>query len=261
MNTSSPWLALVALDQPALPEADELIGAFAARFPDEPPLAIASQTDRSLTLTLGGDTSTTVNLTLVEKAIPWERLEGPCATAWYWPGAEDALRHHTDHLFVTLIDERGKPIERCTRLTRLVSAVVDATPAVGVVWGASGAVHEPAPFAELAAKSSPDDLPLHLWIDFRVYEHDPSNPRGEGFGMFTTGLEALGYPEFEVPHFAGDPQRLVGAVYNVTHYLLEKGAQLKDSEGIGLPDGSQVTARESPSEIDPGQEVIRLEFE
>jgi hypothetical protein len=78
--------------------------------------------------------------------------------------------------------------------------------------------------------------------------------------MFTTGLDALGRLEFETPRYHGDPQRLVSAVYNIAHYILEKQAVLRDGEVIGLPSGDEVTIREERSTIDPEQDVLRLDF-
>lgn len=253
----SPSIALVALPTSVLP-VPASVAAECGRLADDLP-TVTSQTGAAFTLSWVD--GATANVTLVDRPIPWERLEGPCATAWYWPQAEATLRPHTDHLFVTLIDEGKSGIDISFRLTYLIVAIADTlmqqTPASGIVWGASGAVHKPTDFALLAAQSSKSDLPLNLWIDFRAYQLDGD----EGFGLFTTGMEALGRREFEVPSYAGDPQHLIGAAYNIAHYTLEKAATLKDSEVIGLPDESQVTIREDVSKIDPEQEVYRLEFE
>lgn len=251
---SAPSIALVALSQPLLPEADAVAAELGRLSPDAPAPVVTSRTDAAFTL--AWDDGATANVTLVGQPIPWDRIEGPCATAWYWPEAEQAMRPHTAHLFVTLLDESRRKIDVSFRLTLLLAATAAHAPALGVVWGASGAVHEPRAFAELAMQSSTSDLPLHLWIDFRVYEHDNG-----GYGFFTTGMEALGRRELETPHYLGEPQRLIGAAYNIAHYVLEKDATLKDAEVIGLPDESQVTIREDRSMIDPEQDVVRLEFE
>ena len=56
--------------------------------------------------------------------IPWADLEGPCREAWYWPEAAEALRDHTSHLLVTLIDEGSKSVDKSVILTQLVSGLV-----------------------------------------------------------------------------------------------------------------------------------------
>lgn len=251
---SAPSIALVALSTSTLPDAAEVGDELRRLAPDAPPPNIAGRTNGAFTL--AWESGATANVTLVDRPIPWQRLEGPCATAWYWPEATDALRPHPAHLFVTLLDDARRASDTSFRLTRLLVATAARSPAVGLVWGASGAVHEPSAFAELATRSTPTDLPLNLWIDFRVYELDGE----EGFGFFTTGMEALGRRELEVPRYTGDPQNLVAAAYNIAHYAIEKDATLKDGEVIGLPDESQVTIREDRSMVDPDQEVTRLEF-
>ncbi|MEQ8847890.1 DUF4261 domain-containing protein [Botrimarina sp.] len=252
---SSPSIALVALTDRVLPDTESVLAELARVAPGDPSPRLVSRTANAFTIAWPDEA--TANVTLVDKPIPWSRLEGPCATAWYWPEAADALKPHTDHLFLTLIDEHSPALDKSFRLTQLAIAAAAASPAAGVVWGASGAVHEPAAFADLALRSSRSDLPLHLWVDFRVYQRDDQ----QSFGFFTTGMEALGRRELEAPAYHGDPQQLIAAAYNIAHYVLERDAVLKDAEVIGLPDESQVTVREDRSLIDPEQEVFRLEFE
>lgn len=254
MHPGSPWLALVTLPAERLPDLEQVGEILAREFSEQAPPELASGTDNGVTFRWG---SINGNYTLVDRPIPWERLEGPCATAWYWPEAEATLRTHTQHLFLTLLDDDKKPIHTATRMTRLVAALAIAAGGTGIVWGPSGQVHRTEDFAKLAAVISPEDLPLHLWIDFRVAQHEDS----DALSLFTTGLEALGHREFEAPYYAGDSQRLAGTAYNLAHYVLEKGPILKDGEAVGLPDGGQVNVNLGPSMIDPDQEVVQLTFD
>ena len=84
------WLALVALERPELPSFERVAGvvrralsrrAAARRRP--------ASTDNLLTFTIGEFTAAA---TLVPRPIPWSQLEGPAATAWYWPEAADGAR-------------------------------------------------------------------------------------------------------------------------------------------------------------------------
>ncbi|MEM6655344.1 MAG: DUF4261 domain-containing protein [Planctomycetota bacterium] len=278
MSDSSPWLALVALSDELLPSPDAIAAQLAERFPDAAAFGATSETDRAVTFRFGEATG---NLTLVDRPIPWSQIEGPCAVAWYWPEAEQAMRSHTTHLFLTLIDAAKDPVDRATHLTQLTTAVAATTPSVGIVWGPSSQVHKPVDFAVTASTMAPSDLPLHLWIDFRISQLGDGQlgdgqlddgQLGEGqhaagaFTLFTTGMEALGHREFEVARFEGEPQQLAGVVYNIAHYVLEsvpgKGRPvLNDGEAVGLPDDKQVNVRIEASQIDPEQEVVRLEFE
>jgi hypothetical protein len=79
--------------------------------------------------------------------------------------------------------------------------------------------------------------------------------------LYTTGMEALGYEELEVPRFAGEPQDLLEHAYNIAHYQLCKQKMIDNNETIGLRDDLQAIARRQPSMLDEQMEVISLEFE
>jgi len=253
MNNPLRWLALVALERPELPAFDQVAHYMKQHFADAPQLSAAGSTESLWTCTLGEYTAA---VTLVAKPIPWSQLEGPCATAWYWPDACEALRDHAAHLLVTLVDEGGKAIEKSTRLTQLVTALVANSPARGVFWGPGRLVHPPQAFIDQALQLSADNLPLFLWIDFRVERTDNGAAR-----LYTTGLEALGQNELEVAEFHGEPQQLLEYAYNVAHYLLDRRKVVNDGDTIGLADDLQAVAHRRPSMFDPKLEVIQLEFQ
>ncbi len=247
------WTTLVALERAELPPFARLAGAYAEQFPDAPPLQPAGTTENLLTLTVGDDTAAA---TLVPRPIPAGQLAGPAAAAWYWPDAADALQAHAAHLLVTLVDEGGRPLHKALALTRLTAALAGVSPSVGVYWGPGRLVHPPGPFIEQAATAGEHNLPLFLWVDFRV------EAAGDGsLRLFTTGLEALGTEEIEVPHFVGGAGELVGFVYNVAHYMLERRKTIGEGDTIGLTDAVQVTAHRGPSMLGGELEVVRLEFE
>ncbi|MCA9233003.1 MAG: DUF4261 domain-containing protein [Planctomycetales bacterium] len=247
------WLALVVLDQPRMPDFDEVARFVGQSFPDALEMTVSGSTEALFTCSLGDYTAA---VTLVDRPIPWGQLEGPCATAWYWPDAETELRDHNAHLLVTLIDEGAKAIEKSTLLTQLVAGVVSSSPTLGVFWGPGRLVHPPRAFLEQALQMSPKDLPLFLWVDFRVERLEPGMVR-----LYTTGLEALGHSELEVPEFQGAPQTLLEYAYNIAHYQVTQPKYINDGHTIGLTDEVQVVAHHGRSMFDEGIEVIRLEFQ
>lgn len=253
MNNPLRWLALVMLDEPVLPAFDDVADFIAQQFPDAPPLKPSGATDNMFTCTIGEYTAAA---TLVPRPIPWSQLEGPCATAWYWPTAAEALRDHRAHLLVTLIDEGGKQIEKSVRLTQLTTGLVAHAPSPGVFWGPGRLVHPAEAFVEQAVQSTDDDLPLFLWIDFRVERTDSGGTR-----LYTTGLEALGQSELEVLDFPGTPQTLLEFAYNLAHYELLQGKRINDGDTIGVTDEVQVVAHRRPSMFDANLEVVQLEFQ
>jgi hypothetical protein len=252
VNNPLRWLALVLLDEPELPAFDEVAKFIQDMFPDGPKLQGAGSTENLFTCTIGGYTAA---VTLVPRPVPWSQLEGPCATAWYWPTATEALKDHQAHLLVTLVDEGSKSIDKSTALTQLVSGLVGTSPAQGVFWGPGRLVHPSQAFLHQAEQMSPRDLPLFLWVDFRVER----NPDGT-CQLYTTGLEALGRMEIEVRNFVGEPQKMLEYAYNVAHYILSKQKQISDGDTIGLTDEVQATVYLDRSMFDDKLEVVRLEF-
>jgi hypothetical protein len=246
------WMALVALERPVLSSFDAVAAWYGEHFPAAPPLVPAGSTDGLLTMKIGEYTAAAA---LVPRPIPWSQLEGPAATAWYWPEATASLRDHAAHLLVTLVDEGGRPIAKSLALTRLTSALTATSPSVGVFWGPGRLVHPPSPFIEQTEQASETNLPLYLWVDFRIEQLADGALR-----LYTTGLDALGGAEIEAAHFVGPPQQLLEFAYNIAHYQLDSRKAIRDGDTIGLTEEMQVTAHRGPSMIGGEMEVIQLDF-
>jgi hypothetical protein len=246
-------MALIALDCPVLPSFDALAAWYGAHFPEAPPLIAAGSTDSLLTMTIGEYTAAAA---LVPRPIPWSQLEGPAATAWYWPDATESLRHHAAHLLVTLVDEGGRPIVKSLALTRLTAALTATSPSAGVFWGPGRLVHPSSAFVEQAEQASETNLPLFLWVDLRIEQLDDDG----ALRLYTTGLDALGGEEIEAPHFHGTPQRLLEFAYNIAHYQLDSRKAIRDGDTIGLTEEVQVTAHRGPSMLGGEMEVLQLDF-
>ncbi len=253
MDNPLRWLSLVMLDESELPEFSSISQYVRDTYADAPEIKLAGTTENLITCTFGEYTAA---VTLVPRAIPWSQLEGPCATAWYWPTATEALRDHQSHLLVTLVDEAGKTVCKSTALTQLVAGLVASSRASGVFWGPGRLVHPPQAFLDQAAQLAADDFPLFLWVDFRVERTDSGGTR-----LYTTGLEALGYTELEVKDYLGEPQTLLEFAYNIAHYQLNQSKVINEGDTIGLTEEVQVTARRAPSMFDASLEVVALEFE
>ena len=253
MDNPLRWLALIMLEEAELPEFEAVARYVAENYNDAPTMTAAGATENLITCTIGEYTAA---VTLVPNPIPWSQLEGPCATAWFWPTAEEALRDHQAHLLVTLVDEGGKEVPKSTALTQLVAGLVAEVRTCGVFWGPGRLVHPPKAFMDQALQLASDDLPLFLWVDFRVERTDSGGTR-----LYTTGLEALGYTELEVVEFHGEPQTLLEYSYNIAHYQLNQAKEINEGDTIGLTDEIQVVAHRSPSMFDESLEVVALEFQ
>lgn len=241
------------LDEVELPAFEDVARYVGENYVDGPSMTVSGSTENLFTCTIGDYTAA---VTLVPKPIPWEQLEGPCATAWYWPDAAEGLRDHQAHLLVTLIDEGGKETLKATALTQLVAGLVSTSRTRGVFWGPGRLVHPPRAFLEQAAQLAADDLPLFLWVDFRVERTETGGTR-----LYTTGLQALGYIELEVQDFHGEPQTLLEYAYNIAHYQLTQSKEINEGDTIGLTEEVQVVAHRVPSMFDESLEVVGLQFQ
>lgn len=80
------------------------------------------------------------------------------------------------------VDEGSRSIAKSTVLMQLVSGLVGTSSVQGVFWGPGRLWHPPQAFINQAQQMSPRDLPLFLWVDFRV-ERDPNGT----CRLYTTG--------------------------------------------------------------------------
>jgi hypothetical protein len=251
-SRKTTWLSFIALADDTLPDAEALVSAVARQDCSDSQLRITGQTDALITFSWG---DATVLLARVGQPIPAAQLVGPCEIAWYWPQAATAVAQHQAHLLITLIDEGHDPVEKGLRLTVLTSAVADSVAALGIVWGPAGLIHEPAAFAEQTGQMTRENLPLFLWIDFRITVVDE-----QLYQLCTTGLEAFERLELEVAHCRTDPQQLLDDLYNVAHYTIDQSTPLKDADTIGPSEDRQLTARHETSLLNDHRRVIRLEY-
>jgi hypothetical protein len=252
-SRKTTWLSLVALSKPLLPNEDEVMRTMSRVWPEVDRPATTSRTAGMVTLRWG---EASAAYTLVPRPIPASQWRGPCATAWYWPEAADVVIHHEVHLLVTLVDEGRDAIQKALRLSRLTASAALSAPALAIFWCPAGLVHEPQAFLDQSRSMNSEDLPLYLWVDFRIEQDSDSTCR-----CFTTGLEAFDAPEIEAAEYAGDPRELLGHVYNVAHYYLTSSSRIKDGDTIGVADGVQLGARLTESMLDEQKQVIRLEYQ
>jgi hypothetical protein len=182
---------------------------------------------------------------LMPAPIPWSSLEGPCATAWWWPDATNAMRRHTNHFLVALIGGGIEAVERRLILTKVVSAVTSDTDAVGVYWGDGTLVHEPRVFTQLAAKARNNNIPGPLWIDVRIERNDDGTLR-----CFTTGLAPLGFLEIEVERSDLSHGDLAGFVGDTACYIVNQRLQIPDGNTMGRTAEEMYLVRHGPSMFD-----------
>jgi Domain of unknown function (DUF4261) len=246
-------VAMVALPRVGpLPALSDLNGWLAGHAQSMPPLIAAQSSDEALAATTG---DAELMIGLMTAPMPWSELEGPCASAFWWPEAASVLKAHVGHLILALQGGEMDAIGRNLQLTSVVAAVLATGDASGVYWGAGTLVIPPALFVEAARSMTRELLPLDLWIDFRV-----SRDEDGAISLFTTGLEDLGHMEIEISRWNVEPGTARESAWNVAHYLLDQGPVLDDGDSIGFGSDEQIRIRHLPSMWNPARTVIRLEL-
>ncbi len=245
-------LSMVALDRPSLPDAEEMLKSLASLSGTAVTAKTVEAKDNTLAFPFGGNTAA---VALVPAPIPWSNLEGPCETAWWWPEAAARVQGHNSHLLVALGGENGDAVRRSLALTYLTAAVAAHVDAAGIFWGGGTLVHDPHAFLEEARSASAANLPLPLWIDFRIEANDNGTLR-----LFTTGMQALDKMEIEIPHSRHAATELFNFACSIADYLLSRGAEIRDGHTVGRRGDERVPAAHAPSMWDSEKMVLRLDF-
>jgi hypothetical protein len=247
-----PLLAMVALDTPSFPPTEPLLDRLQATAGLTVDRASVQTKENGIVFSIGSEIAA---VALVPAPIPWSNLEGPCATAWWWPEATERMKPHTSHILVALGGDAGPLVLRYTILTYLTAAVAAQTDAVGVYWLAGTLVHDPQVFLEQVQGLVADHLPLHLWIDFRLESTDDGRHR-----LFTTGMRAFHQDEIEIPPSDRPPADMLELAQSVAQYILRTNPEIGEENTVGRSADEKIRAVYAPSMLDPKITVLKLEF-
>lgn len=242
-------IAMVALNAAEFPNMSDVLATLKERYPSGN-VVHEEERDETAILTLDGNMTA---VSLMPAPIPWPEIEGPCATAWWWPEAEERMKSHCAHAIVALLGDSGTPLERHISLTHLVSSLLACSDAAGVYWGNGTVVHAPDAFQDQAADISADAVAPQLWVDMRLEQNDD-----ESFRYFTTGMTALGHPEVEIDRTTLSPREILNLCYEIVSYILTGGTPLKHGETIGRSAEERIAVTHEPSMFDREGNVIKL---
>ena len=244
-------VAMVVLREPQFEGVEKLKAALEAEGGEFPPIDVQRK-DNTISFQLDEDK---VVISSMKAPIPWSDLKGPCSAAWYWPEAAGQLRSNKAHLLVVIAPGSPDLKAVAVKLTKVTAALVESSPAAGVLWGGSGTVHAPQPFIQTAAEISADRLPVEIWVGFGLI------PEGnDTHSVFTSGLEDFGMQEIEIHSSPRDPQLLYERLFDVVHYVLRKDIVLHDGETIGISDTERITIQETQSLCDGVTSVLCLDM-
>ena len=245
-DSDSLALAMIALNEPRLPDEAALSAWLAARHVDLPPLTAVRRDGVVITADWS---SLLVALSLMPVPIPLGRVDERCSS---WPPeALRRLKDHRAHLIVSVAGDALGTIERNLALTWLVAAAASTTDSSAVYWGSGDVLAPPDDVADETASMSRDQLPLDLWIDFRMEREDDGS-----ISLSTKGMRALGHTDLEVVRSRLDPATIRNRAWNAAHYLLDHGPVLKDGDTFGISNEERFRIEHVSSS--EGDRVLRL---
>lgn len=224
-------IAMVALESAVCPDSNAVISVLKTLHPD---IVIrgAERTGDAVSLDIAG---VTAMYALMPMPIPRGDLEWPLRAAMFaWADAEASFERHPAHLIVHVGSQERDRLDVWLLLTHLVTAVVQASPALGVYWGAGSLVHEPRRFVAAARKGTRREPPLELWIGIHPIQGET------GTSMFTTGLDAFGTLNLEVRDSKRDVGDLLELFAGTMHYLVTTGATLSDGDTLGSSESERL---------------------
>ncbi len=168
---------------------------------------------------------------------------------WEIPG-------HEAHLVVTFhATADSSPIERLTRFTSILAAVMKATSAVGVYWGNAGATHGSDFFLSVA--SLQDIAPkMTLWSGFSMAREEDGR-----FSILSLGMDRqLGLPDLLLVADEDSVNSAMEWMYDLLFYVAERGEPLPEGDTLGRSGDERLPVHYVRSPVDRKKKVWRVEI-
>ncbi len=245
-------IAMVALEKYAIPDIDSLFKLFTELSPQGLNLSDIQEKDGNIIFNIDNEIAF---ISFIPAPIPWNDLEGPCLTAWYWPEATDVMKKHQAHVLISIMPKNPDKsiLERVISITQLTASVAKAANALGIYWGSGTLVQSTEYFISECLELNPDYLPLDLWIDFRVEQYP-----GEKCNIITTGMDAFGHMEIEIVESSKPAFDSFEFAFNVGNYLLINGPIINDGDTIGEDEQRKIMVKYNKSVWDRPNQVMNV---
>lgn len=259
-DNSKSRLAFVLLEQPVLPDPQQVVEAFASYAPPGEQLQEAKGEEgddkgkeRALLSFIGPD-----NAMLMAALMPMPIPNGE---------AEDNVRFslssfkegwklpaYQAHVMVTMMGGAGSPVATMATFTAFVAAVTAASTAVGVYWGNAGATHS-REFLLGAAEEKDSPVRLMVWSGISIAREDDGR-----LSLLSLGMSQLGLPDLLLtPKKSMSPGDAIMTVYDLLAYCLSLGKPIPAGNTIGRTADERIPVRYVPSPRDPSVKVMHVD--
>jgi hypothetical protein len=245
-------LAMIALREPQLPSADEVVNYINKHWPNERSFGTAETVDDIIFFT--GENGEIAFVSLTPFPIPWGDLEIPCQTAFQWPEACEQLKKMNSHAVVSVVRQDDNTVEAHKRNTMLVQAVSALSSSLGIYWGEAETVWSPEGF-ENSSLAMDSDPPYLLWVGLKMAREDDGKT-----SAYTVGMNRFGVMNVEVLYSNSELMDVLEVVGDVALYLLQSGAVIKDGETVGHNSDQKIKVSIVPSFNDPKEKAYRLAY-
>lgn len=241
-------LSIVLLAEPRLPSAKQFQQNLERRLAGRLPLSGVEREDAEAFVVRAGGNIVLVRL--LPKPVPEELIKDLCESAWYWRQACEATSKHRAQAVVSVMRSSLDALDTRLLLTDAVNAAMDDN-AIASYWLASLQSREA--FLRQSAKISRDEVPVWLWVNFRI-----SSDVEKGFSLSTSGMDQLGLNEIETKDVNRPGRDVFTLLLGMAQYLASRGPVIKDGETIGESPRLNIRVQKGPSYWREGLTVYRV---
>lgn len=165
-------------------------------------------------------------VTLIEKPVPKDEAE-------YWANSNfmtreksvEAAKNHTANLIVAVFGKEA-PLKAGELFVKIASSCLKADNALGIYD--CGTVWLPEDFIQSAMVMKEGEPPLADLVFIGLYQNE------KGVSSWSNGLRSFGREELEIIDSRRSPSKVYDLMWNVSAYIIQEGAVLRDGETVGL---------------------------
>lgn len=158
----------------------------------------------------------------------------PDGEAEYWANSNfmtreksvAAAKNHKAHLLVAVLGGESKSRKAGELFVKIACACLKAPNALGIYD--CGTVWLPEHFNQMAMVMKEGELPLGNLVFVGLYQDE------QGVSSWTSGLNSFGKDELEVVESSRPASEVYDFMLDISAYILEEGAILRDGETIGF---------------------------
>lgn len=245
-------LALVLVRLPATIGPESLLAAWHSAWPGiEAPtdIRVVDGTYQAMEMRIG---SVTAHVGIAPTPLPEADVARGLRRSSLWHPDRDDPRS-ADGQVVALVTGHNAIVDGHLHLTRLVTAILHAVPAVGVYWAGAGHLVEPELFDGLAHLATTEHLPVQLWLA------TPVQTDAGRHTLITHGLRAFGVMEVELTPSLREPGELREWTWELARNLITRRPLLRDGDTVGRDDHERILVRITTSTTGRPERVLLLE--